>query len=98
MTVFQTTIPNETYAVLKSRGRHKEQLANDARRTLAMLYFQDRTLSLGQAADLAGLDRWEFIDFLGDHNVPVINLDTEEFEQEMVMVNKLAIQLKPDDK
>ena len=93
---FQTTIPKETYTILKSRGRYKERLASDARQTLAMLYFQDRTLSLGQAADMAGLDRWDFIEFLSKHNIPVIDLDEEEFEDEVLAVAELVNQIKRD--
>ena len=87
---FETSITKETYTILNAHGMFKEHLAEDARRILAMRYFQDRILSLGQAADMANLNRWDFIQLLSREGIPVIDLSSEEFESELAAVDDLT--------
>lgn len=92
MVTFETTIPDESYTVLKTRGYYRERLAADARLLLAVHYFESGTLSLGQAAELAGYDRWEFIELLSKRGVPVVDLNAEEFADELQAVEALRAQ------
>lgn len=93
---FSTEIPRETYDVLRSRGLYRDRLSEDARRALAAQYFQDRTLSLGQAANLAGLPLWTFIEWLSARGIAVIDLDDEEFAEELAAVEALSHQPNSD--
>ncbi|OHD11208.1 MAG: hypothetical protein A2086_08365 [Spirochaetes bacterium GWD1_27_9] len=55
----------------------------------AMEYFKENKLSLGKAAELAGMKKIDFMMFLGEHNIPVINYSTEDFEKELEVLQKI---------
>lgn len=95
--LLETAIPEDVYLTLRDSGLAREQLASRARQLLAVRFFEEKLLSLGKAARLAGLDRWRFIDLLGVHGVPVIDLDEEEFAREVAVVDELAASLKTQD-
>ena len=97
MVQFETTIPEDVYLTLKDHGLAQEELGTRARQLLAVRFFQEHLLSLGKAARRAGLDRWRFIDLLGEHQVPVVDLDEEEFAREMEAVEALSQSLSQQD-
>ncbi len=71
-------IPHEVLLNLrKSRG----EVAEDIRRQAAIRYYKTRVLSLGKAADLAGMSRFEFIDYLRFNDEPVFDYTDEELEE-----------------
>ncbi len=90
---FETSIPEDVYSTLRTQGLFREKLAERAQRLLAMRFFQERLLSLGQAARLAGMDRWRFIEFLAENDVPVFDFNDEELADEFAAVAQLAQQL-----
>ena len=59
-----------------------------------MRFFQERLLSLGQAARLAGMSRWQFIELLAENDVPVLEFNDEELVDEFAAVAQLARQLR----
>ena len=89
----ETLIPEDVYLTLRSRGIHREALAKQFNRAFALFSFRTHQLSLGQAATLAGMDRWRFIEFLGENNVPVIDWGEEELEAEFQAVELLSAEL-----
>ena len=93
----ETTIPEDVYLTLKDHGLAREELGTRARQLLAIRFFQENLLSLGKAARLAGLDRWRFIDLLGKHGAPVVDLDEEEFAHEMETVDAVSQSLPQPD-
>ncbi len=97
MVQLETLIPEDVYLTLRDHGLARRELAEHARQLLAMRYFQEKVLSLGKAAQLAGMDRWEFIDLLGDHQIPVVDLDEEEFALEMTTVNEMIKKFHSED-
>ena len=58
-----------------------ELSAEEARPLIAAKLWEARRLTLGQAAEMAGMDKEEFMLFLGKQNIPVFNypadLETE---------------------
>lgn len=50
-------------------------LAQNIRLLAAIEYFKDKKLSLGKAAQLAGLNRLQFMDVLADHGIVVFDFD-----------------------
>jgi predicted HTH domain antitoxin len=90
---FETSIPEDVYSTLRTQGLFREKLADRARHLLAMRFFQERLLSLGQAARLAGMDRWRFIETLADNGIPVLDFNDEELADEFNAVGQLARQL-----
>lgn len=90
---FETSIPQDIYTTLRTQGIFREALAERTQHLLAIGFFQERLLSLGQAARLAGLNRWQFIELLGEHDVPVLAFGDEELADEFAAVEQLAYQL-----
>lgn len=90
---FETSIPEDVYIILRAQGVFREKLAERTQRLLAMRFFQERLLSLGQAARLAGMSRWQFIEFLAENDVPVLDFNEEELADEFAAVAHLAHQI-----
>ena len=90
---FETSIPQDIYATLRTQGIFRDALVETTQRLLAIRFFQERLLSLGQAARLAGMNRWQFIELLGENDVPVLAFEEEELADEFAAVGQLAHQL-----
>ena len=75
-------IPEDTYLTLSSSGYTKQRLLADAKKFLAAYLFRQKVLSLGKAAELAGLRIGAFISFLDELEIPVIDYDEEELDAE----------------
>lgn len=69
--------------LLVATGQTPEALEHDLRVLLAVKLFEVRRLSLGKAAELAGLTTLNFLDELGRNSVPVINLEDDQIEDEL---------------
>ncbi len=52
------------YSVLIHLRKSRAEAAQDIQRQAAIRYYKTRMLSLGKAAELAGMTRFEFIDYL----------------------------------
>lgn len=92
--VLETQVPEDVYLSLRARRLFRETLEEESRRLLALRYYRDRILSLGKAARLAGMTRWEFVDFLSDSDVAVIDFTDEELDSEFAAVNDLEAELR----
>lgn len=91
--VLETQMPEDIFLTLQSSGLYKEALSDKARRLLAMNLYQDRVLSLGKAARLAGMSRWEFVELLSESNIPIVDYSEEEFASELSAVERLKSEL-----
>ncbi len=69
--------------LLVATGQSPEELEQDQRVLLAIKLFEVRRLSLGKAAELAGMSRLGFLDELGRSSIPVINLDDDQIHDEL---------------
>ena len=87
---FEIDISQDVYLALQAQGLHRDDLAKDARRFLALHYYADHVLSLGKAAKLAGMNLWDFTAFLSQNNVPVIDLDADELAEEYEAIQQYA--------
>ena len=61
----------------------------DAQILFAIKLFETEKLSLGKAAEVAGLSYRTFYELLGRYGVPVVNMTTEEAEQEIINAERL---------
>ncbi|MFZ4655901.1 MAG: UPF0175 family protein [Caldilineaceae bacterium] len=91
---FETAIPEDLYSTLRTQGIFREKLVERTQRLLAMRFFQERSLSLGQAARLAGMSRWQFVELLAENEIPVLDFNDEELADEFAAVAQLAHQLE----
>jgi len=63
-------------------GQSPEDLENELRFWLAVKLFELGRLSLGKAAEIAGLAKVHFMMELGRHGIPVLSLDPDQIEDE----------------
>jgi len=82
-------LSQELYQTLSSHGLSKAAIAKESKKLLALKCYRDKILSLGKSAELSGLSIWEFMEFLGENNVPVIDFDEEQLTAEFDSVEKL---------
>lgn len=87
-------LPEKLYLSLSASGLTKEKIASESRKLLALKCFRDKVLSLGRAAELSGLSKWDFIEFLSDNDVPVLDYEAEELEREFETAERLGERLK----
>ncbi len=87
-------LPEKLYLSLSASGLTKEKIASESRKLLALKCFRDRVLSLGSSAELSGLSKWDFIEFLSDNNVPVLDYEEEELAREFETAKRLGERLK----
>jgi predicted HTH domain antitoxin len=59
------------------------QLGENMRLLAAIAYFQDKKLSLGKAAELAGINRIEFMDILAKKGIVIFDYDESELDTEL---------------
>jgi predicted HTH domain antitoxin len=87
-------LPEQLYLSLSASGLTKEKIASESRKLLALKCFRDRVLSLGRSAELSGLSKWDFIEFLSDNNIPVVDHEEEELAREFETAERLGERLK----
>jgi predicted HTH domain antitoxin len=87
-------LPEDMYQTLSAHGLSKEVISKESKRLLALKCYKDKILSLGKSAELSGLSLWDFIEFLGENNVPVIDYSEEQLSRELKSVEKLRKALK----
>jgi predicted HTH domain antitoxin len=61
-------------------------LENEFKRFLAVKCYQDETLSLGLAAELAGMDKTEFEFYLSDNKIPISLLTYEDVQADRAKI------------
>lgn len=69
------------YDVLIHLHKSCAEAAQDIQRQAAIRYYTTRALSLGKAADLAGMTRFEFIDYLRFNQEPVFEYTVDELAE-----------------
>ena len=87
-------LPEELYLSLSCVGLTRDKLAQESRKLLALKFYKGKILSLGKAAELSGLSKWDFIDYLGENEVPVIDYYEDELQRELRSVDRLKERLK----
>jgi len=86
-------LPEKLYLSLSASGLTKEKIASESRKLLALKCFRDSILSLGKSAELSGLSKWDFIEFLSDNNVPVLDYEEEDLAREFETAERLGERL-----
>ncbi len=79
-------VPEDVLASLKVGVKGLEL---DMRRFLALQYFKKRRLSMGKAAKLANMNRFDFMDFLASEGVVLFDYDESAVEEELGGVKRL---------
>lgn len=69
--------------LLVASGKPRHAVEEELRLLLAVKLFELGRLSLGKAAELAGMGKVRFADELGRLHIPVVNLDEPEIQEEL---------------
>jgi predicted HTH domain antitoxin len=57
---------------------------------LALQFFKEKRLSLGKSAELAGMTKNEFVEFLGKHEIDIYQFTEKELAHEVGFINYLT--------
>ncbi len=75
---FAIDLPNDFIAV---QGEH--QVQKEMRISYALWLYQQARITLSKAAQLAGVDIYDFMSICKAHQLPTINMSPEELAQEL---------------
>ena len=67
--------------ILLSSRHTNEEFTREAKRAIALKFYADEKLSLGQAAELAGFTKFEFMKYLGDSNISIFRYSDDNYEE-----------------
>ena len=85
----QIGIPAKLLLQVQSEGLWEEELGELAQRLLAVELYRRRLVSVGQAAEMTGLEPHDFYKLLLARNVPLVGLPPEESTREMNTVERM---------
>jgi predicted HTH domain antitoxin len=68
--------------LMLASGRSAEELERELRLALALKLFELKRVSMGRAAEIAGVGKIAFLDELGRLGIPVIDFGEDQLEQE----------------
>jgi len=85
----QIVMPEKVVLQLQSEELGEEDLAGLARQLLAVELYARRLVSMGQAAEMLGLESHDFVKLLAERNVPLVDLPPAELEREMNTVRRM---------
>jgi predicted HTH domain antitoxin len=75
--------------IFAMRGLEKpEKVKKKLKIALAILLFQERSISLGKATELAGMSRVRFIEVLKEHDISAYEYGEKDFEREQQVITK----------
>lgn len=57
--------------------------SDEARLLLSIKLYEDKRISLGKAAEIAGYSKRAFMDLLSKKGIPVINISPEDLNREL---------------
>ena len=69
--------------ILQALNQSRDEFISQMRLFTALQLFKNHKLSLGQAAELAGMSKEKFLIELDNHNVDLIDYDPAELEGEL---------------
>jgi len=78
------------YQTLRAEGFDKNTLSQEAREGLAVRLYGEHRLSLGKAAELAGLPIIKFMDLLQMLEMPIVEYGDEEYAQDLQTIADLT--------
>jgi len=63
---------------------------NDIKKYLAIFLFKDRILSFGKAAELSGMDKLNFLEFIGSKGI-TLNYDSDDYHEDLKLIERLGL-------
>jgi predicted HTH domain antitoxin len=69
--------------ILIALNQDEKELTRNIKFELAMKMYQKEKLTIGKAAQLAGLSRLEFENLLAENRIPISNLNYEDIQNDI---------------
>ena len=69
--------------IIELLGLSPEGLEESLRKMIVLELVRKGRLSSGKAAELLGMNRWEFMDLMTEYNVPMTDLTSEELDEQL---------------
>jgi|LGVE01.1.fsa_nt_gb predicted HTH domain antitoxin len=85
METIAVTIPKELIHIFKIR---EKDLSKAVRESLAIELYREGKISMGKAAEIAKLSRWEMFELLGRKEIP-LQYYPEDFKQDIETLEKM---------
>ena len=79
-------LSEEVLFILK---KDEKSLQKEITSILALQFFKEKRLSLGKSAELAGMTKNEFVEYLGKHEVDIYQYTEKEVAHEVGFINSL---------
>jgi predicted HTH domain antitoxin len=81
--------------IFAMRGLEKpEVIKKKLKIALAIFLFQERSISLGKATELAEMSRVRFMELLKEHGIPAYECEEKDFEKDQQTIAKYRETLK----
>lgn len=80
-------LPEDIIFVMKGLEK-PEEIKKKLKMALAILLFQERSISLGKATELAEMSRVRFMEVLKEHGIPTYEYGERDFEKDQRMIAK----------
>jgi len=79
-------IPSDLFIAL---NENENELTEWLKISTAIHFYQQLKLTIGKAAQLANLNRYEFENILVKYNIPISNLDYSDFENDLLKLKAI---------
>ena len=81
--------------IFAMKGLEKpEEIKRKLKVALAIILFQERSISLGKAIELAEMSRLRFMEVLKEHGIPAYEYREQDFEKDQLVINRYRETLK----
>src|SRR4030065_1560190 len=80
-------LPEDIIFVMKGLEK-PEEIKKKLKIALAILLFQERSISLGKATELAEMSRVKFMEVLKEHGIPAYEYGEKDFEKDQQMMDR----------
>lgn len=75
--------------LLLQMGSSTDKLREEVKKMVAVNMFKEGYMTTGQAAELCGMARVEFLYYLSRQNIPVVDWDKEDIEKELSIIDRI---------
>ena len=86
-------IPEDIIFAMKGLDK-PEEIKKKLKIALAILLFQERTISLGKAVELGEMSRVRFVEVLKEHGIPAYEYSERDFEKDQQVIANYRERLK----
>jgi len=85
----QVRLPQDVALALQVVGLEKESLPAEMRQALAFSLFRRQLLSIGRAAELAGIPLARFMELLAENEIPVVEYTSEDLADDLATLDRI---------